>query len=351
MHGVYCINATEEPNLEGLKLRSIFMDKITIMNSRASSFICDDLRSRREKREHKREYGATIQYLVDAGFVNIFGGFIDRDDLDYPRCRRASFANLLPHFALDYIKGKGAEHPFEFFRDIDPVLAELLYLMRIGFNGVEVDGRSWAKLNLFVDDEAIFLDGAVYLTFLGSVCARLKANKLREDGERAVTLLPLLPLFSYEEAAGEIINATVKEIPTPARDIPWQDLISLKSDEEFQHRVRLFRQWTTRILKDGISNETLADEIKTAIFEYEKYMNSIHVKYEKTTFEWAVSLPVHMIEDILKLRAGKLIDRIFDIKKAKAVLSVEEMKAPSRELSIVPKLKEKLPYLRRGASD
>jgi hypothetical protein len=175
------------PNLEQLKLQSVFVDNVTIMNPRAEAIFFRDARSRRKRKAFKKECAATIEYLVDSGFADVFGGYIDASGLDYP------------DGAFDYaIDGKGNEDPFDSFPDMDPVLAESLYLMRIGFKNVTIEnGEGHVKLNIF--SEPIFIDGAIYLMMQSMVSARLKADTLRKTGENAVSLHPLLPLFSSSD--------------------------------------------------------------------------------------------------------------------------------------------------------
>jgi hypothetical protein len=120
-------------------------------------------------------------------------------------------------------------------------------------------------------------------------------------------------------------------------------LIDLKNDEEFQQRTRLFRQWARKIANDSISNEEIADEVQTAIYEYEKYMRAMHVKYDKTFFEWCIAFPVDIIEDVIRLRISSALGKVLVVKQMKVNLSLDETKAPGRELSIVSKIKKMLP--------
>jgi hypothetical protein len=55
-----------------------------------------------------------------------------------------------------------------------------------------------------------------------------------------------------------------------------------------------------------------------------------------------VAQGAELVEDLLKLRFGKIAGKLFSATKTKADMTLSEMKAPGRELSIVTHLNERL---------
>jgi hypothetical protein len=160
----------------------------------------------------------------------------------------------------------------------------------------------------------------------------------------AVTLHPLPTSVSRanDAVAGEALGIIVGQVPMPIHRVPWQDIAALKQESEFKYRLQLLRNWTHSIGQSSKAGSEISDDIRTQLFEYEIYMKAAGVKCEATAIDFLVTVAPGVVEDILKLRLEGLSKRLLQPRKARALLKLDELKAPGRAISIVPYIAEHL---------
>lgn len=139
----------------------------------------------------------------------------------------------------------------------------------------------------------------------------------------------------------EVIDTIIKDMPSPVYDTPWQDIIDLRQEEEFKNKVRLFRQWADTISVDKTAFQ-INDEVRTAIYEYEKYLKAIGVKYQRSALEIAITASAELLENIVKIRISNIAKMAFSYRDVRAQLTIEEQKAPGRQLSMVYDIKKRI---------
>lgn len=174
-------------------------------------------------------------------------------------------------------------------------------------------------------------------------CTRIATNSLRNAGYDAVALQPFpRPDESRNNMQKqEVIDTIIKDMPSPVYDTPWQDIIDLRQEEEFKNKVRLFRQWADTISVDKTAFQ-INDEVRTAIYEYEKYLKAIGVKYQRSALEIAITASAELLENIVKIRISNIAKMAFSYRDVRAQLTIEEQKAPGRQLSMVYDIKKRI---------
>jgi hypothetical protein len=127
----------------------------------------------------------------------------------------------------------------------------------------------------------------------------------------------------------------LKRLPTPSEDLPLEDLVAFKRDPDTQYKFASFWHWTNKIAKGASRQHDLEEEIDWLITDYSHHLEQLtkEVNYERA--EVLIATPVEMLEDLAKLRWGKVVRGIFALGKKKISAHSAELKLPGSELAYI----------------
>ena len=140
-------------------------------------------------------------------------------------------------------------------------------------------------------------------------------------------------------SATDIIQLAVEHVPVPDPIMPWEDIILLKCDEEFIEKSRKLLIWANDLSSRNISLHLAEEYILDAISDYENYMKAVGVKYTTSGLSAILVQSAEIIEDLAKLRVGKVAGRLLQVRSRQADLALAELAAPGRPLALVSALK------------
>lgn len=179
-----------------------------------------------------------------------------------------------------------------------------------------------------------------------SLSTRLAAASLTNYGIHAVSAhqMPLIARGAPVQSlcVGSVLHLAIKRVLIPEERTSWEDVFALKQDRDLQQRARKLRLWATKTAKSETSLGLIEEQLADLLSDYEKYLRAHKLKYTTMTLGAVVGQGAELIEDLVKLRLGKLAGKLFSATKTKAEMTLSEMQAPGRELSIVTHLNEKL---------
>lgn len=179
-----------------------------------------------------------------------------------------------------------------------------------------------------------------------SLSTRLAAASLTNHGTHAVSAhtMPLIaqgaPVQSL--SAGNVLHLAIKRVLIPEERTSCEDIFALKQDINLQDRARKLRLWASKTAKSETSLALVEEQLADLLSDYETHLRARKLKYTTMTLGAVVAQGAELIEDVVKLRLGKLAEKLFSATKTRADMTLSEMKAPGRELSIVTHLNEKL---------
>jgi hypothetical protein len=140
----------------------------------------------------------------------------------------------------------------------------------------------------------------------------------------------------------QVLSIVLKRLPTPVEDLPLEDLVAFKRDPDTQYRFARFWHWTNKIGKGIFNQHDLEEEIDWLITDYSHHLEQLtkEVNYERA--EVLIATPVEMLEDIAKLRWGKVVRALFALGKRKISAHSAELKLPGSELAYITDASEVL---------
>ena len=164
---------------------------------------------------------------------------------------------------------------------------------------------------------------------------------------------PIVPLINMFESKSEIpilkfedvLKVVLTKFPVPSPIIPWDDLIAFRNEAESKTRNLSLRRWMRKISKENISQIELEEEIEWLINDYKNYMKIQKVKYNWSTLESIVKIPLEVIENLVKIKWSKIADPFFKLKSNRIKVIEAELGAPSREISYIIETKKRIEYL------
>jgi hypothetical protein len=179
-----------------------------------------------------------------------------------------------------------------------------------------------------------------------SLSTRLAAASLTNHGTAAVSAHKM-PLVATGAAipslgAGDVIRLAIDRVLIPDERTSWEDIFALKQDHDLQDRARKLRLWAVKTARNETSLTIAEEQLADLLSDYEHYLRAHRLKYSTMTLGAVITEGAELIEDVLKLRLGKVARRFFSVTKTKADMTLSEMKAPGRELSIVTQLNDRL---------
>jgi len=193
-------------------------------------------------------------------------------------------------------------------------------------------------------EEQIIIDRLEY-----SAMTRVIAKNLRGKGRPAVSLHDVKFPESWERYLNKIriargreqlgkgdIAVIATEYVSPNIDmLTFEEVCDLRNDSEFRSRRRKFMNWIHQINTNDKDRKLIVDIVLDMKSDYENYLRLTNIALRTSMMELCIAGTTGVIEDIIKLNIEKLVRRVFTCRKEKALLLLEEIKAPGREVSVL----------------
>jgi len=138
----------------------------------------------------------------------------------------------------------------------------------------------------------------------------------------------------------DVVRILIKNIPTLDKDTPWHDLFQFREDEDTKHKFLALRNWISDISSANLSENEMEDKIEYSFQEYEKHLKLNKMKFEKSFLETVIVGGSELIENLVKLKLGKIAKMFFDFKQSKIDLLESELKASGKEIAYIDKIKK-----------
>jgi len=131
-------------------------------------------------------------------------------------------------------------------------------------------------------------------------------------------------------------SVVLKELPQLDVRAPWEDVFGFREEERTQHFVRSLRRWVRKTVAENCNAVELEDEIKELVYQYERHMRASKMSGAKEALEIVITGAAELVEDIVKLRLGKLARLATAVLNQRATRLRDESTAPGHELALIP---------------
>lgn len=135
----------------------------------------------------------------------------------------------------------------------------------------------------------------------------------------------------------EAIEIVLSHIPLPPNDIPWQDLIQFRNDDETKAHLRRLRVWLQERSVNNASAQHISEELRSLLDDYCRYMAIQHKKFGEGSISTLIISTPDAVENLLNLNFGSALRSLFDFRSKKLDLQESEFTAPGREVAYIAK--------------
>ena len=136
------------------------------------------------------------------------------------------------------------------------------------------------------------------------------------------------------------IEVVLKNIPLPPENIPWEDFIQFRNEEENIAKLRALRLWLQQRATSQESPRAIQEQLEHLLYEYQKYMEIQHKKYSQGVLSTLISATPEIVSSLITLNFGAALKSIFDVSGHSLSLTEAELSAPGREVSYIAKAKK-----------
>lgn len=136
------------------------------------------------------------------------------------------------------------------------------------------------------------------------------------------------------------LEVTLKGIPLPAENMPWDDFLQFRNDPENSARLRALRLWLQRRGTSIESERFMQEELEALLHDYRTYMKIQKIKYGDGIISTLVTSTAAVVSHTASLNFGLALKSILDIRTQNIALTEAELKAPGREVSYIARAQD-----------
>lgn len=151
--------------------------------------------------------------------------------------------------------------------------------------------------------------------------------------ESPITVHGLEPTLTKTSDTYDALKISIANIPLPPENIPWEDLLAFRNEEENVKRMRKLRIWIQNQSHAGKNLNELQEELEDLLEDYKDYMKKMHKRFNTTTVSVLLSATEQAVKELLQLNPLSAVNAFFEIRAKKLDLEIGEMQAPGREVS------------------
>ena len=188
--------------------------------------------------------------------------------------------------------------------------------------------------------EEAALEGAAAAFNIDTALSRLTTYLAWKENETLV--YPVNDVFQDFDGlpgqlAGEqqVLSVVLKRLPVPSGDLPLEEIVRFKQDEDTQFKFRKFWHWARKAATKVGGHREIEEEIDELTNDYERHLAEHLKKVKHERVEIKVAMPLEFVEDLAKLHWGQAARRLFQLDKATLNAHEAELKLPGQEIAYV----------------
>jgi hypothetical protein len=208
-------------------------------------------------------------------------------------------------------------------------LAKVKVQLQIG--QIEAEGRELdLDVSVIEDDIATIQDSIT----------RAWARMLDEPWSRDKEVVPLCwfhrrKVEDSKTSLDNVVEVILRAIPCPRADVPIEQILDFRADEEARTKLRRLRFWMRKLAREEAREREIVEELEELLFEYEEQMKIHRLKYEMNTWRVLLSTTAEVFESLARLKPKSAIDALFAVKEQRIKLLEAEASTIGKEVAYI----------------
>ena len=141
------------------------------------------------------------------------------------------------------------------------------------------------------------------------------------------------------KSKNRVVEMVINNFPTIEKNIPWKELSEFK--KEFKTERWGLKNWINDISKQDLTASELEDKLTYEIEILRKRYKLLNKKGNNSILKITFLTTAKITQDILRLKFGDAVEKIFSINEKRISLLEEEINMPNKELSYLIKVEQK----------
>jgi hypothetical protein len=201
-------------------------------------------------------------------------------------------------------------------------------------------------------------NASALLNILESLPRHIRRHRLLSRIPMADDLRERLPVLRPILAAEKLLKQQIREessilidtkpaleivleaLPVPDENVEWERVLEFRRDPDTRHSLLALRNWIRNVTGEGKKPSELREELEFLIAEYAQFMRLHKMKTQLATLKAVVSIPADILEHVLRLRFGSVVQTLFKVREVQIAGWEAEASAPGREVSYIVKTRE-----------
>jgi hypothetical protein len=155
------------------------------------------------------------------------------------------------------------------------------------------------------------------------------------------------PLLQNDSAVGadpfheaKVLEVVLEKLPIPNENVDWQQIVEYRANPDTEGKFSGLRVWMQDIAREDYTKNELEERIEHLLYEYETHLQFHQLKYEYGTMKVLITTTLETLENLAKLKLGKIAKTLFSLQEKSYDLLEAEMKAPGKEVAYISKTAE-----------
>ncbi len=227
--------------------------------------------------------------------------------------------------------------------DVERCREHVKELLRIlGGSDVSVDEASkflqTVKAKDVSDSQRMEVIGRAILA--GSYIVRIFSTSLCSEGfDSYPVLLSNIPA-NQEFFKSEVIRVVFNELPMPDEQTPWEQILEFRGDPDSKAKFLDLRHWMSEIARDSRPRAEMEETLEYLMSQYQRHMALHKMKTTAGVLETTVVSTGEIIENLVRMKWGKVAKMLFSLKARKITLLEGELTSPGSEVAYIIKANE-----------
>jgi hypothetical protein len=164
---------------------------------------------------------------------------------------------------------------------------------------------------------------------------------LNKDTEVYPLIEKFTPIKELETKKQVVFRNTLNKILLPSASSSWENIFEFKNDKDSYGSLLGLKNFVNEVSNSNLNLSEIEEKIEYLLYKYEKALELHKIKTSVSTLEILIVGGAELIEDIAKLKLGKIAKGLFNIGKHQMDLLEVELKSEGSELSYITKVNKK----------
>jgi len=139
----------------------------------------------------------------------------------------------------------------------------------------------------------------------------------------------------------DTISMVLGEIPVPKDNVPYDEILDFRKSTDSQLKYGRLISWINKIAKGSLTQNEIEEELIHLMNEYKNSHKLLSKEYTTAQLDATLSLPLEIIENIIKIKWSKLPSSFLKFRQNKTNFLIKETKAVGKEISYIKLVNDK----------